>query len=440
MKILVLIVATAVIFSIGMITQADAQYFTPRGQVYQYDENIYIVQHNGKHLMGMSTYTDEYALAESVILGDIVNLSDDTLYYIIVRGNVYKDGELWGKTGVGQKWTFRHDYNFGDGNPTELAISPFKATLHPGESAPFALWTGQTGFDCYEIWIEGYKYEDVEVGISDDVMRSDFTITRAELSDRGTLKGTVHNTSPNLIKYGHVVIFEYDSHDELVALTGTSLGTLAPDKKKNFSKQVFTPGMPTTNILDKWLHKEPDHYEILAWGYTADRTQIKTTFGYPGDIINMAESLYYPDKKLAYYMDIDEIRKQAAIDVQKKPNRNFCLNEENQASAPVQSAPSKQNIPKWIKNNIEWWSIGEINDLAFLTGIEFLINEKIIVIEIPEKSEEDLKYSSDVPSGEMRQVPEWVKNNAKWWADGKITDDTFVSSLKFLIEQGIIRT
>ena len=181
-------------------------------------------------------------------------------------------------------------------------------------------------------------------------------------------------------------------------------------------------------------------YEILAWGYTADRTQIKTTFGYPGDIINMAESLYYPDKKLAYYMDIDEIRKQAAIDVQKKPNRNFCLNEENQASAPVQSAPSKQNIPKWIKNNIEWWSIGEINDLAFLTGIAFLINEKIIVIEIPEKSEEDLKYSSDVPSGEMRQVPEWVKNNAKWWADGKITDDTFVSSLKFLIEQGIIRT
>ena len=37
-------------------------------------------------------------------------------------------------------------------------------------------------------------------------------------------------------------------------------------------------------------------------------------------------------------------------------------------------------------------------------------------------------------------VPEWVKNNAKWWADGKITDDTFVSSLKFLIEQEIIRT
>ena len=87
-----------------MINHADAQYFTPRGQVYQYDENIYIVQHNGQHLMGMSTYTDEYALAESVILGDIVNLSDDTLYYIIVRGNVYKDGDVWEKTGIGQKF------------------------------------------------------------------------------------------------------------------------------------------------------------------------------------------------------------------------------------------------------------------------------------------------------------------------------------------------
>ena len=135
---------------------------------------------------------------------------------------------------------------------------------------------------------------------------------------------------------------------------------------------------------------------------------------------------------------MDEIRKQAAIDVQKKPNRNFCLNEENQASTPVQSAPSKQNIPKWIKNNIEWWSVGQIDDLAFLTGIEFLVKEKIIVIEIPEKSEEDLRYESAVPSGEMRQVPEWVKNNAGWWVDGQIPDSAFIDGIEYLIKQEII--
>ena len=35
-------------------------------------------------------------------------------------------------------------------------------------------------------------------------------------------------------------------------------------------------------------------------------------------------------------------------------------------------------------------------------------------------------------------VPEWIKNNADWWAQGLITDDDFVKGIKFLIEQGII--
>ena len=429
-----------VLFSIGEINPADAQYSKPQGQVYQYDENIYIVKHNGYHLQGLLDGWDEFAMSESVIYGDIINLSDDTLYYIIVRGNVYKDAELWKMTGYEQHLTFRHDYDILDGRPTELAISPYRVSLYPGESTPFAMFPGQSGFDCYEIWIESYKYEDIDTGISDDVMRSDFEITHAELNDRGTLKGTIHNVSPNLLKNSFAIITEYDKDDQIFAIKGVSLGNLSPDKKKNFSLQVFTPGMPTLNLLDKWVHQKPRNYEIQAWGYTADKSQMKTTMGYAGDIIHMAESPYYPDKRLAYYMDIDEIRKQAEIDVQKKPNRNFCLNEETQTTTPVQSVPSKQNIPKWIKNNIEWWSIGQIDDLAFLTGIQFLVNEKIIIIEFTEKSEEDLRYESAVSSGESKQVPEWVRNNAEWWADGTITDDTFISSLKFLIEQGIIRT
>ena len=30
-------------------------------------------------------------------------------------------------------------------------------------------------------------------------------------------------------------------------------------------------------------------------------------------------------------------------------------------------------------------------------------------------------------------VPAWVKNNAGWWADGQIDDDSFVSGIKYLI-------
>ena len=39
------------------------------------------------------------------------------------------------------------------------------------------------------------------------------------------------------------------------------------------------------------------------------------------------------------------------------------------------------SIPAWIKNNAGWWADGQIPDSAFVQGIQFLIKERIIVIE-----------------------------------------------------------
>ena len=36
-------------------------------------------------------------------------------------------------------------------------------------------------------------------------------------------------------------------------------------------------------------------------------------------------------------------------------------------------------------------------------------------------------------------IPGWVKGIAGWWAQGKISDDEFVSAIKFLVHQGIIK-
>ncbi len=36
-------------------------------------------------------------------------------------------------------------------------------------------------------------------------------------------------------------------------------------------------------------------------------------------------------------------------------------------------------------------------------------------------------------------VPDWVKNNAKWWSEGSITETDYIKSLEYLITQGIIR-
>ncbi len=36
-------------------------------------------------------------------------------------------------------------------------------------------------------------------------------------------------------------------------------------------------------------------------------------------------------------------------------------------------------------------------------------------------------------------VPEWIKNNAKWWSEGSISESEYVTSLEFLITEGIIQ-
>ena len=37
------------------------------------------------------------------------------------------------------------------------------------------------------------------------------------------------------------------------------------------------------------------------------------------------------------------------------------------------------------------------------------------------------------------EIPEWIKNNAGWWADGAIDDDSFIQGIQFLIKEGIMR-
>jgi len=35
-------------------------------------------------------------------------------------------------------------------------------------------------------------------------------------------------------------------------------------------------------------------------------------------------------------------------------------------------------------------------------------------------------------------VPAWIKNNAGWWAEGQIDDNSFVLGIQYLIKVGII--
>jgi len=87
----------------------------------------------------------------------------------------------------------------------------------------------------------------------------------------------------------------------------------------------------------------------------------------------------------------------------------------------------KISIPDWIRNNALWWSQEQIDDNTFIQGIEYLIKNQIIAV--TQTQQETL---------ESKEIPSWIRNNAAWWADGQIDDETFVEGLKFLIQTGII--
>jgi hypothetical protein len=56
-----------------------------------------------------------------------------------------------------------------------------------------------------------------------------------------------------------------------------------------------------------------------------------------------------------------------------------------------------------------------------------LIKQEIIVVPV-------MGGESSVESS----VPEWIKTNAGWWADGQINDKTFATGIEFLIKIGLI--
>lgn len=84
-------------------------------------------------------------------------------------------------------------------------------------------------------------------------------------------------------------------------------------------------------------------------------------------------------------------------------------------------------IPEWIRNNALWWSQEQIDDNTFVQGIEYLIKNNIIVI-----------TQTQQETSESKEIPEWIRNNAQWWAAGQIDDKTFVQALEFLIKNGIL--
>ena len=75
---------------------------------------------------------------------------------------------------------------------------------------------------------------------------------------------------------------------------------------------------------------------------------------------------------------------------------------------------SSERIPSWIKNNGKWWNEGKILDSAFLDGIKYLIETEVIVIESKDNTQQGSKEKC-----ESRMLADGTEIQSYLWSDGK---------------------
>jgi len=85
------------------------------------------------------------------------------------------------------------------------------------------------------------------------------------------------------------------------------------------------------------------------------------------------------------------------------------------------------DIPDWIKTHAKNWATGDISDSEFMSGLDFMIKNKIIVIP-----------GVDYVDSSIDDVPSWFRNTSHWWANDLISQQEFINSIKFLIQKDII--
>ena len=86
----------------------------------------------------------------------------------------------------------------------------------------------------------------------------------------------------------------------------------------------------------------------------------------------------------------------------------------------------KSHIPIWVQDRVGAWSTGSINDETFVTTVKFLIDEDFLQID-----------SNMLDYNDTLKISDWYRNVAGWWANKLISDSEFTGSLKYLFEKEI---
>ena len=136
------------------------------------------------------------------------------------------------------------------------------------------------------------------------------------------------------------------------------------------------------------------------------------------------------DKETGVLLDFKVAHAQIISGQQTITGTSFVLSDTNIiTSSNLLGTSGSSSIPNWIKNTAKWWSDGTVSDSEFVQAMQYLIQQGII--KIPQSTQSITMQSSP--------IPQWIKTNAGWWANGQISDDDFIKGIQYLITDGIIK-
>jgi len=417
----VLIVTIVAVAMIGVMV--SNVYAEKEGVILQQDENIYIHNFNYYPMLG-GTQELGYT-SQSVILGDVVNISENDLFYVVLRANIYDNNEL----------------------KTTTLEFPSKIHLRSGESSTFAIYPEWTGWDCFELWIEDYKDEsntDTVDGTEIDKKIND--VLQVTMTDnRGQLKIKVSNTDLNPVYNVLVNVAKYDSSNNIVGMAYEFIPKINAEQTKKVEVMGYLAGYKTQSDLDKYMYEQPDRIEIEVEGqsYYNDSPDFSNFHGKNTDekYVKLIQSFLLETNVgnnlsgniVGEHIDLDFVKSSIESELQNPSKHGYCTEQLIQEPEIVKSSLS---IPQWIKNNAGWWASDEIDDDAFLTGIAYMVSNNIL--EIPSSENEESNYDDAIKNNSETKIPSWIKNNAGWWADDIINDEDFATGIQYLVKTGII--
>ncbi len=191
-----------------------------------------------------------------------------------------------------------------------------------------------------------------------------------------------------------------------------------PDKAEPKKTKTHIPGFPEPNKSPQYyIDRYNDESDYRDWFDSAFPGQsVESIVGY--DTAGVSGFLE-PDRAPQYYIDRynDESDYRDWFD---SAFPDITIHE-------AVGFPTPLPIPDWVRQSAQQWSEdGAGGD--FVAGIGFIIQNNIL-----------LGDASDPGLLQDGAIPSWVGHNARWWAQGEISDGEYVAVLRHLVDEGIIR-